>query len=30
LHPLNARLFLEQLLLEYAGLLRGQAALTAI
>jgi DNA polymerase III subunit delta' len=30
LHPLNARLFLEQLLLEYAGLLRGQAALTVI
>jgi DNA polymerase III subunit delta' len=26
LHPLNARLFLEQLLLDYAGLLRGQPA----
>jgi DNA polymerase-3 subunit delta' len=25
-HPLNARLFLEQLLLDYAGLLRGQHA----
>jgi DNA polymerase-3 subunit delta' len=25
-HPLNARLFLEQLLLDYAGLLRGQRA----
>jgi len=25
-HPLNARLFIEQLLLDYAGLLRGQRA----
>ena len=28
-HPLNARLFLEQLLLDYAGLLRGQRAAAA-
>ncbi len=28
-HPLNARLFLEQLLLDYAGLLRGQRAAEA-
>jgi DNA polymerase III subunit delta' len=28
-HPLNARLFLEQLLLDYAGLLRGQRVAAA-
>jgi DNA polymerase III subunit delta' len=28
-HPLNARLFLEQLLLDYAGLLRGERAAAA-
>jgi len=28
-HPLNARLFLEQLMLDYAGLLRGQRATAA-